>query len=510
MNSMVKWKNKYYFCQFLFIICWFFVFLDTNINICFSKEIISSKFDNIVIPVAAPTPYPPYTLVDKNKKVYGADIEILDEISKRTGIKFQINNLDTQQVIASLEVNKNQLSVSCWGYTQERTKSVNFSKPYYFDEGAMATIASYSGATKIVDLVGQKIALEAGSVQYSAVVEYNKTAKDGEKIDMKNVVLVNDEATAMQFLQNRKVDAIITSGSLSDGFKALSANKDIKTAPAEGLASDESSGCFLLFSKQMDTDVNKAINNALEDMIANGETDGIIKKWEKKYKDEIAKKADDIKQGQNAYNKALISITKGIPMALVLTFCSVFFGTIISILLVAMRYSKIKVLSIFSKCYISVIRGLPILLQMSVVFFILPTLLKIEISVFTAGVISLSFCSAAYLAEIIRSGINAIDKEQFEACKSLNMSKIQMIKDVIAPQVFINTLPAFINEISAIIKDTSLLSGYGAYEIMKRSSLVTADYYTYFAPLLVAGLSYYVLTFSLERLARFFEKGKKY
>ena len=90
------------------------------------------------------------------------------------------------------------------------------------------------------------------------------------------------------------------------------------------------------------------------------------------------------------------------------------------------------------------------------------------------------------------------------------MSKIQMMKDVIAPQVFINSLPAFINEIAAIIKDTSLLSGYGAYEIMKRSNLVTADYYTYFAPLCVAGLSYYALTFSLERLAKFFEKRKKY
>ena len=507
---MAKLKKKCSFFKFLFVICWFFAFFITNVNICFAEENISYKFDNVVIQVAAPTPYPPYTLVDENKQVYGADIEILDEISKKTGIKFQINNLDTQQVIASLEVNQNQLSISCWGYTQERTKSVNFSKPYFYEAGAMATIASYSGATKMVDLAGQKLALEAGSVQYSAVVEYNKTAKESEKIDMNNVVFVNDEATAMQFLQNRKVDAIITSGSLSDGFKALSANKDIKTAPAEGLPKDENNGCFLLYSKKMDAEANKAINNALEDMIANGETDKIIKKWEKKYKDEIDKKAEDIKQGKNNYNQALIGITKGIPMALVLTFCSVFFGTIISVLLVVMRYSKIKVLSIFSKCYISVIRGLPILLQMSFVFFVLPSILKIEIPVFTAGIISLSFCSAAYLAEIIRSGINAIDNEQFEACKSLNMSKIQMIKDVIAPQVFINTLPAFINEISSIIKDTSLLSGYGAYEIMKRSSLVTADYYTYFTPLLVAGLSYYVLTFSLERLAKFFEKRKKY
>ena len=490
--------------------CWFVSLANFNTNVCFAEGIIVSKVNNVVVTVAAPTPYPRYTLIDENKNVYGADIEILEEISKKTGIKFQINNLDTQQVIASLEVNQNQLSVSCWGYTEERTKSVNFSKPYYFDEGAMATIASYSGATRIADLVGQKLALEAGSVQYSAVIEYNKKAKKNEQIDLKNVVLVNDEATAMQFLQNHKVDAIITSGSLSDGFKALSANKDIKIAPAEGLASDESSGCFLLYSKKMDTEVNKAINSALDDMVANGQTDKIVKKWEKKYKEDINKKASDVNQGRKSYNKALIGITKGIPMALALTFCSVFFGTIISIVLVMMRYSKIKVLSIFSKCYISVVRGLPILLQMSVVFFILPIILKIEIPVFAAGVISLSFCSAAYLAEIIRSGINAIDEEQFEACKSLNMSKIQMMKDVIAPQVFINSLPAFINEIAAIIKDTSLLSGYGAYEIMKRSNLVTADYYTYFAPLCVAGLSYYALTFSLERLAKFFEKRKKY
>jgi polar amino acid transport system permease protein len=91
--------------------------------------------------------------------------------------------------------------------------------------------------------------------------------------------------------------------------------------------------------------------------------------------------------------------------------------------------------------------------------------------------------------EIIRSGIRSLDKGQFEACKSLNLTKYLAIKDIYIPQIVHNIFPALINEFIALIKESSLISVIGGYEIMKNTNIVIAQYYDYFTPLLVAGMT---------------------
>jgi len=175
-----------------------------------------------------------------------------------------------------------------------------------------------------------------------------------------------------------------------------------------------------------------------------------------------------------------------------------------------LMYSGSRILFFLSRAYVSIIRGTPLLLQMSFVYFGLSKILGVNLSVFTSAVIALSFNSAGYVIEIIRSGIRAIDAGQFDACKSLNLSKYQAIKDIYIPQVVHNIFPALINEFISIIKESSIVSIFGGFEIMKRTNLVIAEYYSYFTPLVVAGLSYYIMTFSLELLAHWWEKRYKY
>ena len=153
------------------------------------------------------------------------------------------------------------------------------------------------------------------------------------------------------------------------------------------------------------------------------------------------------------YNHSLLLIIKSALYTLKYTLYSIFFGLIIAIFLSLMRYCGFKPLAMLSRIYISVIRGTPILLQLSFVYFGFPKIFNLDISVFTAGVICFSMNSAGYVAEIIRSGIRSIDEGQFDACKSLNLSKYQAIKDIYIPQILNNIFPSLVNEFSALIKE---------------------------------------------------------
>ena len=212
-------------------------------------------------------------------------------------------------------------------------------------------------------------------------------------------------------------------------------------------------------------------------------------------------------KNQNNYIKSIIWIICGLGVTLKYTIPSLFFGFIIGIILAIICVSKkSKFLHIIASIYISIIRGTPLLLQLSFAYFILPQILHINTSVFFSGVLVLSLNSAAYIAEIIRGGFNAIDRGQTEAALSLNLSSFQLYKDILLPQVFRNCFPSFINESIMLIKESSLLSILGELDIMKRSTLVSAEYYNYFIPLITAGVAYFIICYSLERVAKYYEK----
>lgn len=164
----------------------------------------------------------------------------------------------------------------------------------------------------------------------------------------------------------------------------------------------------------------------------------------------------------------------------------------------------------FVNPYVSIIRGTPMILQLSFVYFSLPQLLHLQISVILAGVITFGMNSAAYVSEILRSGIESLPKGQFEASQSLKISPFYMWKDIILPQVISNVFPAIVNEVITLVKDTSLISTIGGFDIMRRSQAVAAEQFTYFMPLAIAGCYYYFMVFAIERFSSYIAKSIDY
>lgn len=191
------------------------------------------------------------------------------------------------------------------------------------------------------------------------------------------------------------------------------------------------------------------------------------------------------------YYKFFIS---GTSNTLMLSFITVILGLIGGIVLSIMKLSKFKILQNISGAYIAFIRGTPLLVQLYIVYYGLK-----DIPMFVAGVIAMSINSSAYIAEIIRAGIMAVDKGQFEATKSLGMTGAMAYKEVILPQAFKNILPALGNEFIVLIKESAIVSVIGLHDLMYNVDTIRGITYKPFEPLLVAALIYFILTAVLSK-----------
>ncbi|MFT8709701.1 MAG: amino acid ABC transporter permease [Sporolactobacillus sp.] len=182
-------------------------------------------------------------------------------------------------------------------------------------------------------------------------------------------------------------------------------------------------------------------------------------------------------------------------------------GFILGILLSLCKIGKIRILAGFARGYTSIFRGTPLIMQLSLAYFAIPQVLGIsDVNATLVAIITFGMNSGAYMSEIIRSGINAVDRGQFEAAGSLGVGYWSMMKDIILPQAVKNILPAMMNEFITLTKDSAIVSTIAVTDLMRRSQIVSAQYYTYFPPLFIAFILYYIivmiLTFIGERIER--------
>lgn len=199
-------------------------------------------------------------------------------------------------------------------------------------------------------------------------------------------------------------------------------------------------------------------------------------------------------------------IIEGTLITLKYSITAVFFGSIIGIFLAILKVSKSKLLRLFADGYTSIFRGTPLLIQLSIIYFGLPSLIGVKLSVFVAGVIAFSLNSGAYVSEIVRAGINSVDKGQFEAAKALGIPPVLIMKDIILPQAIKSILPSLINELINLIKESALISTVGEMDLMRRAQIVSTETYVFFTPMLTAGFVYYILVLLVSNIGKFLEK----
>ena len=206
-------------------------------------------------------------------------------------------------------------------------------------------------------------------------------------------------------------------------------------------------------------------------------------------------------------NGQMIYFLKGVQWTLTISLASVVLGVVFGSILTLLKRSKFKALKFIASAYIEIVRGTPLLLQIFIVYFGLSNVIKIN-ELFSV-IIALSLNSAAYVSELIRAGIEAVNKGQMEAARSLGMSEGIAMRLIVIPQAVKNILPAVGNEFVAIIKESSMASTLGVAELMYAANVVSTKSFNKTETLIMSAVFYFIMTFSLGRLIKYIERRLK-
>ena len=190
---------------------------------------------------------------------------------------------------------------------------------------------------------------------------------------------------------------------------------------------------------------------------------------------------------------------KGTGVTLYMAFLTVLFGAILGSLICLARRVNFAPLRWVAAAYVEVIRGTPMLLQITLSYLTLPELLHMDIQPLYCVILALILNSAAYVSEIIRAGIQAVDVGQAEAARSLGLSSSMTMREIILPQAIKNILPALCNEFIMIVKDSSLGSTFFVGELMTVQATIKGALYLTLEPLMIVAMIYFCLTFTLSK-----------
>ena len=209
------------------------------------------------------------------------------------------------------------------------------------------------------------------------------------------------------------------------------------------------------------------------------------------------------------------SLLQGAGIAIVVVICAEAIGTTVGLLLALCRLAKTRWLSWPALVYVDLIRGTPMLVQILIAYFGVPSLVSsitdepFDLNPYAAGIAALGLNSAAYVSEIYRTAIGNIDKGQTEAARALGLSWYQTMRHIILPQAFRWAIPPLGNEFITLLKDTSLLSVIAVLEIVKQGQLYMARTYAVFPTYLAIALVYLVMTLTITTGLRYLERKLK-
>jgi len=219
----------------------------------------------------------------------------------------------------------------------------------------------------------------------------------------------------------------------------------------------------------------------------------------------------------SAFNKIftpenLLFLLKGALISLGIAALSLLIGLVFGIIGASCKISKNKILRFIGNVYVEVIRGTPMLLQIMILFNVVPIIISqitgevFRMNYYVIGIVAMSINSGAYTTELIRSGINGVDKGQWEACQTLGLTRWQTMRLVILPQAFKRIIPPVVSEFITLIKDSSLISCIGAIELMNSAKVLGNQYYEFMSPYCIAAVYYLIMTLTISYFSKKLER----
>lgn len=411
----------------------------------------------------------------------GVNIDLAKKIAKDNNLKLKIVNMSFDSLLGALKTGKIDIIISGMTSTPERKKQVDFSDSYMMTKNIMLVKKDKVNDYKdIKDFNNKKVGAQKGTEQEKIAQTEIENASITSLSRLPDVILA---------LKSGKVEGVVVEKPVAEAY--------LKQNPKLGISNvkfnEEEKDTVIAVPKdspKLLSQINKTIKEVKDK--------GLIDKY-------MTNAANAMNDDSGFISKYGSFFLKGIKITILISLIGVALGSILGAFVALMKLSKIKIISWIASIYIEILRGTPMLVQVFIVFFGITAALGLDISALVCGTIALVINSSAYIAEIIRAGINAVDKGQMEAARSLGLNYRQTMKSVIMPQAIKNILPALGNEFVTLIKESSIVSTIGVGEIMFNAQVVQGISFDPFTPLLVAAALYFVLTFVLTRIMNMIE-----
>lgn len=420
--------------------------------------------------------------VNGKNEYAGIDIKLLDKIAKDNGFKLKIVNMSFDSLLGALKTGKIDIIASGMTPTAEREKQVDFSDNYMFvDQKVIIKKKDKDQYKSLDDFKNKTVAVQKQTTQEELAQK--------EMPDSSLNALTRTPDVVMS-VKTGKAEAALIDSIVGDAY--LSQNKDLTYANVEfGDSKKETAVAVPKDNPKLLAAINQSIKDAQDK--------GLIEKYQKEANEEMFNDG-------SFFSKYGSYFIRGIGATILISILGVVFGSLFGGIFAFMKLSTNKILKAIAWVYIEFIRGTPLLVQVFLVYFGTTAVLGLDLSAFVCGAIALILNCGAYIAEIIRAGIKAVDKGQMEAARSLGLSHAQAMNKVIMPQAIKNILPALGNEFITVIKESSIVSVIGVSELMFNAQVVQGASFDPFTPLVIAAIVYFVLTFILSRVMNVIER----
>ena len=449
--------------------------------------------------ISSDSSFAPFVFQNDQSKYTGIDMELIKAIAKDQGFTLEISNPGFDAAVSDVQNGNADGMIAGMTVTDARKATFDFSDPYYTTNSILAVQES-SKISSYEDLKGKTVGVKNGTASQT-FLEENKS-KYGYKIKT-----FSDGASMYDSLNSGSVAAIMDDEPVIK--YAIKQGRKFKT-PIEGTPSGQ-----IAFAVQKDSnpELIEMFNNGLANLKESGEYQKILDKYlssDSEESTEFTSVDETTIWGllQNNYKQLL----SGLGVTIALALLSFAIAMVIGIIFGMFSVSPYKWLRWTAEIFVDVIRGIPLMILAAFIFWGIPNLIESmtghqsPINDFLAGTIALSLNAAAYIAEIVRGGIQAVPAGQMEASRSLGISYSKTMRKIILPQATKLMLPNFVNQFVIALKDTTIVSAIGLVELFQTGKIIIARNYQSFKMYAILAVFYLVIITLLTRFAKQLEK----
>ncbi len=442
--------------------------------------------------ISSDSSFAPFVFQNDKGKFTGIDMDLIKAIAKDQGFTIEINNPGFDAAVSDVQSGHAQGMIAGMTVTDARKETFDFSEPYYTANSILAVQES-SKIDSYDDLKGKTVGVKNGTSSQNFLEKNQK--KYGYKIKT-----FSDGASMYDSLNSGSVAAIMDDEPVIK--YAIKQGRKFKT-PIKGTPSGQ---LAFAVKKGENPELIEMFNNGLANLKKSGQYQKIIDKYLKA--DTTIDESSIWSLLKNNYQQLLAGL--GITLALALLSFAI--AMVIGIIFGMFSVSPYKWLRWTAEIFVDVIRGIPLMLLVAFIFWGIPNFFKsftghaMPINDFVAGTIALSLNASAYIAEIVRGGIQAVPIGQMEASRSLGISYGKTMRKIILPQATKIMLPNFVNQFVIALKDTTIVSAIGLTELFKTGEIIIARSFQSFKMYAILAVFYLVMITLLTRFAKQLEK----